>query len=90
MYEVMHRVAKVSCDYVRDGWWSPDARIMDWLAYRQTIREVYRELRRVAEDLDRAVNVGALRQIKETGKLSFSHFLDRSFSTVPCRAANFA
>jgi len=89
VYEVMHRVAKVSWDYVKYSWWSPDARTVGGPAYRKTIGEVDRELTRVVEDFDRAVNVEALRRTKETGKPSFSHFLDRSFSTLPCRAATF-
>ena len=61
MYEVMHRVAKVSCDHVKYGWGLPDARTVGGSAYREMIEEVDRELTRVVEDFDRAVNVGALR-----------------------------
>jgi len=89
MYEVMHKVAKVSCDYVKCGW-SPDARTVGGSTYRETIGEVDRELKRFVEDFNRAVNVDALRRTKETGKHSFSDSLDALFSTVPCRAATFA
>jgi len=82
MYGVMHRVATVSCDYVKYGWSSPDGRTVGRSAFWETIEEVNRELTRVVEDFDRAVNVEALRRTKETGKRSFSHSLDRSFSTV--------
>jgi hypothetical protein len=81
MYEVMHKVAKVSCDHVKYG--SPSSDDFG------TIEEADKQLTRVAGDFDRAVNVEALRQIKETGKHSFSHSLDGSFATVPCRAAPF-
>jgi len=59
-------------------------------AYQGKIKVRGGELRRVVEDLDRAVNVEALRRTKETGEYSFSPILDRSFSIVPCRAAPFA
>ena len=60
------------------------------LAYQETIEEMDRELTRVVEDFDRAVNVEALRQTKETGELSFSQSLDSSFSIVVRRAEGFA
>jgi len=100
MYEVIHKVANVSCGYVKSGRWSPDgvawlvliiaARTVGGSAYQEPIGEMDRVLTRVVEDFDRAVNVEALRRTKETGKHPFSHSLDRSFSTATCRAANFA
>ena len=59
-------------------------------AYQEAIEEVDRELRRVVEDFDRAVNVEALRQTKEIGEHSFSQSLDSSFSIVLRRAEGFA
>ena len=59
-------------------------------AYQEMFGEMDIVLARVVEDFDRAVNVETLRQTKETGKHSFSRSLDRSSSTVPCRAATFA
>jgi len=66
------------------------ARMVVGSSYWKMIGEIDRELTSVIEDFDRAVNVGALRRTKEIGRHSFSHSLDRSFSTVPCRAATFA
>ena len=59
-------------------------------AYQEAIEEMDRELRRVVEDFDRAVNVEALRQIKEIGEHSFSQSLDSSLSIVLRRAEGFA
>ena len=81
MFEVMHRVAKLSCDYVKRGRWSSPrfdkllmvtARTVGSLAYPEMIEEVEKELSKVIEDFDRAVNVEALRLANETSKLSFS------------------
>ena len=101
MYEVMHKVAEVSCDYVKHVRWSAKAirvwrvlmaaaRTVGGSAYQETIEEMDRELRSVIKDFDRALNVEALRRTKETGEHSFSQYLDESFSTVPRRAAPFA
>ena len=57
--------------------------------YLETIEEMDRELTRVIEDFDRAVNVEALRLVKGTGKLSLSQSGDISSSVVPCRARIF-
>jgi Cdc6-like AAA superfamily ATPase len=59
-------------------------------AYQEAIEEMDRELTKVIEDFDRAVNVEALRRTKETGEHSLSQSLDSSFSTVSCRAGAFA
>jgi hypothetical protein len=41
---------------------------MSGLVHPPTIEEMEKELTKVIEDFDRAVNVEALRQTKETGK----------------------
>ena len=48
------------------------ARSLGGLVYQETIEEMDRQLTNVIEDFDRAVNVEALRLIKETGKHSLS------------------
>jgi len=99
MYEVMHRAAEISYDYVTRGRSSPDemwevliitARTAGESAYQEKIKEIDNELMRIVEDFDRAVNVEALRRIKETGEQSFSPILHRLSSTVPRRATPFA
>ena len=45
-------------------------------AYPEMIEEVDRELTRLIEDFDRAVNLEALRIVNETSKLSFSQSVD--------------
>ena len=49
-----------------------------------------RELTKVIEDFDRAVNVEALRLAKETGKHALSQSGENSFSVVSCRTTVFA
>jgi hypothetical protein len=44
--------------------------------YPEMIEEMDRELTKIIEDFDRAVNVETLRQAKETGELSFSQSVD--------------
>jgi hypothetical protein len=53
------------------------------------IEEMEKELTEVIEDFDRAVNVEALRQTKETGEHPLSQSGDHSFSIVSCRAKAF-
>jgi hypothetical protein len=81
MYEVMHRVAKLSCDYVKRGRWLSfrfdnslmiAARTIGGPTYAEMIEEMDKELSKVIEDFDRAVGVEALRLANETSKLSFS------------------
>ena len=48
------------------------ARMGGGQAYQETIEEMDRELTSVVEDFERAVNVEALRQTKETGEHSSS------------------
>jgi len=52
------------------------ARTVGGSAYQEAIEEMDRELTRVVEDFDRAVNVEALRRTKETGEHSLSQSLD--------------
>ena len=62
------------------------ARTVGGPSYLETIEEMERELTKVIEDFDRAVNVEALHRIKEAGKYLFSQCGDTSFSMIPCRA----
>ena len=79
MFEVMHRAAKLSCDYVKRGEWSSPlvrqvlmiaARTSDGPAYPEMIGEMDRELKNIIEDFDRAVYAN------ETSKLSLSQSVD--------------
>jgi len=80
MFEVMHRVARLSCDYVKRGRWSSSpwfdellmiaARTISGPTYTEMIEEMERELNEVIDDFDRAVNVEALRLANETSKLT--------------------
>ena len=54
------------------------------------IEEMDRELTKVIEDFDRAVNVEALHRTKEAGKCLLSRYDDSSFSVVSCRSRAFA
>ena len=56
----------------------------------EVIEEMDRELTKVIEDFDRAVNVEALRLAKETGKHALSQPGENSFSVVSCRTTVFA
>ena len=56
----------------------------------EAIEEMDHELTKVIEDFDRAVNVEALRQAKETGKHALSQFGESAFSVVSCRTTIFA
>ena len=85
MFEVMHKVAKLSCNYVKRGRWSSlradkvlmtAARTIGGPAYPEMIEEIDRELTKAIEDFDRAVYVEALRLANETSKLSFSQSVD--------------
>ena len=55
----------------------------------EVIEEMDRELTKVIEDFDRAVNVEALRLAKETGKHAFSQSGESAFLVVSCRATVF-
>ena len=85
MFEVMYRVAQLSCDYVKRGRWSFHrfdkllmiaARTIGGPAYPEMIEEMDSELNKVIEDFDRAVIVEALHLVNETSKRSYSHFLN--------------
>jgi len=56
----------------------------------EIIEEMDRELTKVIEDFDRAVNVEALRLIKETGKHPIYQCCYSPFSVVWCRTRAFA
>jgi hypothetical protein len=89
MFEVMQTVAEFSCDYVRRGRfgrWSSFSgfkflmlviaeRTVGGLVRPEKIEDVDRELTEVIEDFDRAMNVEALRQAKESSKQSTVSFL---------------
>ena len=84
MFEVMYRVAKMSCDYVKRGRFGRQypfldlemlmstERALSGLAHPEKIEEMDKELSKVIEDFDRAVNVEALRLAKETSKHSLT------------------
>jgi len=62
------------------------ARTVGGPAYQETIEEMERELAKVIEDFDRAVNVEALHRTKQTGKYLLSQCVGSLFSVVSCRA----
>ena len=66
------------------------ARTVGGPARPEVIEEMDRELTKVIEDFDRAVNVEALRLAKETGKHALSQSGDNSFSVSSCRTTVFA
>ena len=79
LFEVMHRAAKLSCDYVKRGERSSPlvrqvlmitARTSGGPAYPEMIGEMDRELNNIIEDFDRAVYAN------ETSKLSLSQSVD--------------
>ena len=53
------------------------ARMIGGPAYQEMVEEIDRELTKVIEDFDRAMNFEALRLANETSKLSFSRSVDR-------------
>ena len=84
MFKVMENVAKCSCDYVKRGRFgrrssflnlanaddSIAERTLSGLAHPQRVEEMDKELTKVIEDFDRAINVEALRLAKETRRLA--------------------
>jgi len=60
-------------------WWAlmNAAGMVGGLVYPQTIGEIDKELTKVIEEFDRAVNVEALRLAKETGTHSLSQWISR-------------
>ena len=65
------------------------ARTVGGLRDSSTIEEIESDLAKMIEDFDRAVNVEALRRIKETGE-HLSLVLDGQSLIVSCRAGAFA
>ena len=57
---------------------------------REAIEEMDGNLAKVIEDFDRAINVEALRLVKEAGKHVLAKSGEGAFSTVSCRATVFA
>ena len=57
---------------------------------REAIAEMDGHLTKVIEDFDRAVNIEALRLVRETGKHVLAQSGEDGFSTVSCRATIFA
>ena len=82
MFEVMQNVARFSCDYVKRGRFGAHlslpgrqmlmiaVRTAGGLVHPEKIEEMERELMKVIEDFDRAVNVEALHLAMKTGKRS--------------------
>ena len=58
--------------------------------YREAIEEMDRNLTKVIDDFDRAINVEALRLVKEAGKHALAQSSEGSCSAVSCRATIFA
>ncbi len=102
MFEVMQKVARFSCDYVKRGRFGRESPFLGWqvlmiaertvggLVRPEKMEEMDEELTRVIEDFDRAVNVEALRLAKETGKTALSRIGDSPSSVVSYRARDFA
>ena len=77
MFEVMHRAARISCNYVRHGKWSS---VWIWLVlmvtasavggpgYLRAIEEIDTELSKITKDFMRAVDVETLRLAKRSSK----------------------
>ena len=66
------------------------ARTVGGLVSSEKLGEMDKELTKVIEDFDRAVNIEALRLVKETGTHSSSQCDDSRFLVVSCRARAFA
>ena len=62
------------------------ARTVSGLDYPEMIEEMGRELTKVIEEFDRAVDVEALRLAKKSGAYSFSHFGYSTFTVFSRRA----
>jgi len=102
MFEVMQKIAKFLCEYVKRGRFSRLSlfwilqmlmiaeRTGDALIYskdKEMMEEMDEELANVIEDFLRAVEVEALRLAKRSGESSFSQHTAGTFSVVPCRAS---
>ena len=101
MFEVMQKIAKFLCDYVKLGRFSRRSlfwiqqmlmnaeRTRDALIYskdKEMLEEMDRELANVIEDFLRAVDVEALRLAKRSGEHSSSQYRLGPFSVDSCRA----
>ena len=101
MFEVMQKVAKFSCSYVKRGRFSRRFSFLDsailMIAERagdalihskdkEMIEEMDEELAKVIEDFLRAVDVEALRLVKRGGRYSLFQYSARQYSVVLCRA----
>jgi len=103
MFEVMQKISKFLCDYVKRGrfsrrslFWTPQMLMMiaertgDALIYskdKEMIEAMDGELANVIEDFTRAVNVEALRLAKRSGKYLLSQFSVSPFSVALHRAS---
>ena len=85
MFEVIHRVARLSCDHVKRGrWWSLRldrvlmiaVRTIGGPAYPEMISEMDGELTKVIEDFDRAMNYETLCLANGTSELSISRIVN--------------
>jgi len=80
MFKVMEMVAECSCDYVKRGRFGEQSaflnfamlmiaeRTLSGLAHPHRIEEMSKELTKVIEDFDRAMDVETLRLVKESSK----------------------
>jgi len=80
MFKVMEKVAGCSCDYVKRGRFGEQLaflnlamlmiveRTLSGLAHPPRIEEMSKELTKVIEDFDRAMDVETLRLVKESSK----------------------
>ena len=88
LFEVMQRVAKFACNYVKRGLFGKQSPVLDLevlmivertvggLVQPAAIEELDTELSKAIEDFDRAVNVEALRLAQKHGQYSLSRFGD--------------
>ncbi len=102
MFEVMQKIAKFLCNYVKRGRFSKRSHFLipqmlmiaertgDALVYskdNETFEEMDGELANVIEDFLRAVDVEALRLAKRSGKHSLPQYSVGPFSVALCRAS---
>jgi hypothetical protein len=102
MFEVMQRIAKFLCEYVKRGrfsrlslFWIPQMLIIpertgDVLVHskdKEMMEMMGEELSNVIEDFLRAVDVETLRLAKRSGKHSLFQYRASAFSVVSCRAS---
>ena len=94
MFEVMQMVAEFSCGYVKGSSQVLDvastklmitARTVGGPAYPEKMEEMNRELTKVIDDFNHAVDVEALRLAKKNGEYMFPYLVIID-SNVSCRA----